>query len=110
MPNTEILHIGIVHRHRAVALVRAKGNRLANITFGKSADVMTSDIDGNLFAYMDVGSSGKAVKVSVMSGSSDITSTILDEHFTFSLSKIKAASNVKIVVTSGNQTATFNIK
>ena len=91
-------------------LVDAKGNRLANVAFGGSTNVKASDIKGNLYAYMDVGSSGKAVTVSVYSGSSDITSSVVTSSYLFDSSKVKAASDVKIVVkTADGKTATFNI-
>lgn len=90
-------------------LVDANGNRIANVNFGSSANVKLSDLKANLYAYMDVGSSGKAVKISVMSGGSDITSTVTDPDFMLNLSKIKSAENVKIVLTANGKTATFNI-
>ena len=90
-------------------LVDANGNRIANVNFGSSANVKLSDLNANLYAYMDVGSSGKAVKISVMSGGSDITSTVTDPDFMLNLSKIKSAENVKIVLTANGKTATFNI-
>ena len=93
-----------------VTLIDAKGNRLASIALGSSANVKASDIKGNLYAYLDAGSKDEKVTVSVYSGNTDITSTVVTTTYLFDATKVKAASNAKVVVkTSSGKTATFNI-
>ena len=93
-----------------ITLVDAKGNRLASIAVGSSANVKASDIKGNLYAYLDAGSKDEKVTVSVYSGSNDITSTVVNSSYLFDATKVKSASNAKIVVKSASgKTTTFNI-
>ena len=93
-----------------VTLIDATGNRLASIAVGSSANIKASDIKGNLYAYLDAGSKDEKVTVSVYSGSSDITSSVVNSSYLFDATKVKAASNAKIVVKSASgKTTTFNI-
>ena len=93
-----------------VTLIDAKGNRLASIALGSSANVKASDIKGNLCAYLDAGSKDEKVTVSVYSGNNDITSSVVNSSYLFDATKVKAASNAKVVVkTASGKTATFNI-